>query len=93
ALLLSEKLTPRTFIPDYILRAIAFACHRSVNERTLRQIGLYRLKELDSTRLPLPKLRENKAHPDAEFIKIYCQVAPDDDLSTLCRYINDFRGE
>jgi putative ATP-dependent endonuclease of OLD family len=45
ALLLSEKLVPRTSIPDYILRAVAFACHQSITNNALKRIGEFRVKE------------------------------------------------
>ncbi len=42
ALLIAEKLDVQTFIPGYILSAIAFACHLSINSGALRRIAEYR---------------------------------------------------
>lgn len=45
ALLLSEKITPETFIPSYILDAIAFASSH-ISEKHLEAMAKYRLKQV-----------------------------------------------
>ena len=44
ALLVSEQLTVQSFIPTYILSAIAFACHLSINAGALKRMAEYRVQ-------------------------------------------------
>lgn len=42
AVLVADHITPESVIPDYILDAVVFACQRSIDRRTLRQMIKYR---------------------------------------------------
>lgn len=93
ALLLAENLTNLTLIPDYILRAIAFACHLSVTDSALRQIGLYRMKADDDL---VQEFGGDGKYEDlsvADFLQQYQERIPDDDLSHLIGYIAELRAD
>ena len=94
AVLMSESLTSWTYIPDYILRAIAFACHPSVNQGALRRIAEHRIKEQGSAGVgkTLPSLKERAALNTQDFVALYRRTAPNDDLSRFCQYVDDFRA-
>ncbi len=42
ALLLAERIKPNTTIPPYILQAVAFACRRTIDDKTIVQMIKYR---------------------------------------------------
>lgn len=94
AILLSEKLDARTFIPEYILRAIAFACYPSISPGALKRIGLFRINafgpegELAQALAPLAEL---DAMETAAFISAYRGAVPEDELSLFCDYVEEYR--
>jgi len=45
ALIVSEHVNHSTSIPHYILQALAFATHDTINEPSLKVMGLYRIRE------------------------------------------------
>ena len=47
SLLLAETLHTDTFIPDYILRAIAFACAGNVTDEVIKRIGIQARKGIE----------------------------------------------
>ena len=94
SILLSEKLCIFTNIPDYILHAIAFACHQSVDDSTIMQMGLFRLKDeniSDNLIKAMPKEKELHNMQPSEFIRIYISAAPDDELSKFYNYLIGYR--
>jgi len=100
ALLLAEELVAKTYIPEYILRAIAFACHLSVPRSALKQIGLFRVREEDAAAASesdyertLPALEDLKGLSTEEFISAFREAVPDDALSLLCQYLEEYRGD
>jgi len=96
ALLLAEQFASKTYIPEYILRAVAFACHNSVGDNTLKQMGMYRVTAggLDEELIEaLPRLAELQNLNPLDFVSTFCKVAPDDDFSLFCQYIKEHRGE
>lgn len=96
ALLLSERLISRTYIPEYILRAVAFACHPSVGESALKQMGMFRVKaeEPDGDLVKaLPKLAELQNLSPPDFLSTFCKAAPTDALSLFCQYLKEYQGE
>lgn len=94
ALLVSENLDCWTYIPDYILRAIAFACYLSVTQAALRRIGDHRITGQGPEGLArvLPPPTELAALHAADFLAAFCRAAPDDDFSRFCRYVDEFRA-
>ena len=96
ALLLSEGLDEWTFIPNYILRAVAFACHQSIDGRVLKRIGEFRLDSRGSSDDDLEPLLELEDLRDLEpkmFLAAFCKAAPKDDLSLFCKYVEDYLVE
>ena len=98
ALMLAEKLVAKTYIPEYILRAIAFACHQSVPSSALRQIGMFRLnsgavvesEERTVERSPRPLANMNDLSTE-DFISRFCSSVPDDSFSLFCEYVEEYR--
>ncbi len=81
ALLLSERFISRTNIPDYILRAVAFASHASVDESSLKQMGLFRATaeakyEDDTLGNVLPSLAELERMSPSDFLSTFREAAP-----------------
>jgi hypothetical protein len=96
ALLLSERLDAWTFIPEYILRAVAFACHQSIDGRVLKRIGEFRIDSRSSSDDELKPLLEIKDLRDLEpkkFLAAFRKAAPNDDLSLLCQYVEEYQVE
>jgi putative ATP-dependent endonuclease of OLD family len=98
ALLLSEKLVSRTEIPDYILRAVAFACHPNVHESALKQMGLFRIcaeakYEDDNLCKILPSLAEMERLNPTDFLSTFRKAVPTDVLSIFCKYLKEYRGQ
>jgi putative ATP-dependent endonuclease of the OLD family len=96
ALLLSERLDEWTYIPHYILRAVAFACHQSIDGRVLKRIGEFRIDSRGSSDLKLKPLIEIEDLRDLEpkkFLAAFRKAAPNDDLSLLCQYVEEYQLE
>ena len=97
ALLLAEKLVSRTQIPDYILRAVAFACHPGVTESALKQMGLFRIRaeakyKDDNLCKILPSLAELERLSPTDFLWTFRKALPTDGLSIFCKYLKKYRG-
>lgn len=98
ALLLSEKLVSRTQIPDYILRSVAFACNRSIDASSLKQIGLFRIaaeaqREDDTLGKVLPPCAQMERLSPNDFLSTFRKAAPDDPLSIFCEYLEEYRRD
>jgi putative ATP-dependent endonuclease of the OLD family len=96
ALLLSEKIFRRTYIPKYILCAVAFACQSSISENMLKQMGIFRLKadgQDEDLINALPPLAELQNLSPTVFISTFCKAAPTDAFSLFCQYLEEYRGE
>ena len=94
ALLLSDNLVSQTHIPEYILRAVAFACHPSVDEGALKQMGEFRVRaegpDGDLARA-LPPLEELEKLSPTDFLSTFRKAASDDDLSLFCQYLEEYQ--
>ncbi|MEP4076490.1 ATP-dependent nuclease [Haloferula sp.] len=93
ALILAEVLTEQTYFPEYILRAIAFACHKSVTDSIFRQIGIYRMKKDDDL---APVLRGQEGYEEldpSEFVEQYCDEMPEDALALFRSFVTGFQDE
>lgn len=94
ALLLSEKLGSQTHIPEYILRAVAFACHPSIDDGTLKQMGEFKVSadgpdgDLSKALPPLGELRDLVP---TDFISVFRKAVPTDEFSLFCQYVEEYR--
>ena len=95
ALLLSGYLTPETYIPKYIIQAIAFSARLNLNFEILAKIADFRLQKergedglLDGPFSTITPLDESTAE---EFIQEYRNNAPEDSFSILCDYFDEYK--
>lgn len=86
SLLLTEKLSSQSYIPKYIIEAVAFACQRKLGEPILMKMCSHRLEN------PMPALDDNDKPTQffsnhlsnkAECINEFIRACPDDDLTYL----------
>jgi putative ATP-dependent endonuclease of OLD family len=93
ALLLAEEVIVRTGIPKYIREALAFACQEVIKPETLRQMGLYRIFAAGAWEYMKEKFSESREElakmAVADFIKIYRERIPEDELSKFCQDLDD----
>ena len=95
AILLAEQLTPWTRIPSYILEAIAFACHQSINARSLHRMAEYRVARLMKTSSPLrarvaPLASGVELTPEG-YVEAFRQAVMNDDLTEFCGYLGAYQ--
>ncbi len=93
SLLLAETLHTDTFIPDYILRAIAFACAGNVTDEVIKRIGMHRLRDeyFDEDLLKsFEPLDEMQALPSGEFKHRYVSLADEDVLTVFVNYLEEY---
>lgn len=91
ALLLSEQVHADTFIPEYILRAIAFASG-GMSVDIIKRMGLHRIENEyfnEEIRTQFPEIVTLKTMPPKEFIDFYRETAPEDSLSELVDYLEE----
>jgi predicted ATP-dependent endonuclease of OLD family len=96
ALMVAEKVYSLTFIPDYILQALAFASSEIINNSTLKSMGLYRIRKRkkDSEFKPVfEKIKRLKKFPPTEFIERYTESLPEDQLTKFINFIKEERDE
>jgi putative ATP-dependent endonuclease of the OLD family len=88
SLLLAEKLTVETRVPDYVLQAIAFAAADSFTDEVLKRIGLFRINSgalCKDVTDRLPDVDVLQAMPASEFLEQFTGIARDDSLTELVR--------
>ncbi len=92
ALMLEEHIDHLTFIPFYILKAIAFASPH-INNQTLYNIATYRMKsltnhKLDSDNNDYTELSQQFEVKDTieEALEFYIKKLPEDQLSTFIKF-------
>ena len=93
SLLLSEKLHSGTYIPEYILRAIAFAAD-GLPVDAIKQMGLFRITDEHFDSKTLAKFSttdELRSMLPEDFIDLYKEEAPEDDLSEFMRYVEEYQ--
>jgi putative ATP-dependent endonuclease of OLD family len=88
ALLLSEQLNDQTFVPEYILRAVAFAAG-GLSIDAIKRMGLFRIAD-NPFIPPFPAAAELQKLPADEFNNLYKQTIPDDQLSTFISYLEEY---
>ena len=92
ALLLSENLSSSTYIPEYILRAIAFACAQSITPAALKRMGEYRVERHNSVPLKtLPSTTELSKLTPKDFLELFRKADKGDSLSLFCDYIEEYQ--
>jgi putative ATP-dependent endonuclease of OLD family len=96
AVLLAEHLSPWTEIPNYILEAIAFACHRSINSQSLRRMAEYRVEKLVQSGREVARqlaVRARETNLTAEqYVAIYSAAFANDDLTKFCGYFGAYQA-
>jgi len=96
ALMMAENVCSYTFIPDYILQALAFASSEIINDSTLRSMGLYRIRDrkADAEFKPVyADINNLKRLPENEFIDRYTEAVPEDQLTKFINFIKEERDE
>jgi putative ATP-dependent endonuclease of the OLD family len=93
ALLLSEHLDSWTYFPEYILRAIAFACAQSITPAALKTMGQYRLAKHNSEELKAVSASGDiQTLAPKEFLKAFRKADPSDSLSRFCQYVAEYHN-
>lgn len=91
AILLAEKLSSETYIPKYILNALAFSCNSQLAESILYKMCLYRLNNtmpvFDDKDKPTQFFKDNITDETA-CINEFLKSCPDDDLSYLINLLS-----
>lgn len=91
ALLLSEVVTSRTYIPTYLLDAIAFSCGNKLSPKILYKMCLHRLSKpmpvLEDDDKPLQFFKDNQKDMNA-CIDEFKERCADDDLSYLIELLD-----
>jgi len=90
ALLLAENLSHQTYIPDYIVQAVAFAAE-GLPKAALRRSGLFRLeKNPFDLAEPFPDRKQLDAMAVDDFLELYREKAPNDVLTRVLDYQDQF---
>ena len=84
ALMVAEHVSSETYIPYYILHALAFACSDTIDHSTIRAMGLYRIKE-KRTKPVYVKINTLEQLPRGEFNEQYKERLPDDELTEFIK--------
>lgn len=91
SLLTSEKVTSQTYVPNYILDAIAFSCGHKLAPKILYKMCCYRLSNpmpvLEDKHKPIQFFTDNDMDINA-CIDEFEKQCPDDDLSYLIRLLD-----
>lgn len=91
SLLISEKVTSQTYIPNYILDAIAFSCGCKLASQILYKMCCYRLSNpmpiMEDKDKPIQFFKDNHVDINA-CIEEFKKQCPDDDLSYLIRQLD-----
>lgn len=89
ALLVAERLDANTSIPEYILRSIAFA-GESISPDVIKRIGLFRIDNNPAVNLNFANPDDLRALPPADFAERYRQASPDDQLTSLMDFLEEY---
>jgi predicted ATP-dependent endonuclease of OLD family len=86
ALLLAEKISSITYIPKYIIEALAFSCKNQLTDSILYKMCLYRMQHempaFDNKDKPTQFFKDNGTD-ESSCINEFIKSCPDDDLSYL----------
>ena len=89
ALLVAERLDANTSIPEYILRSIAFA-GESISPDVIKRIGLFRIDHNPAVNLNFANPDDLRALTSADFADRYRQALPDDQLTRLMDFLEEY---
>jgi putative ATP-dependent endonuclease of OLD family len=96
AVLLAEHLSVWTCIPSYILEAVAFACHKSINGQSLRRMADFRLeKRLRSQNREALQFATNVQDAGLtvdQYLEAYAAAFRNDELSELYAYLGAYQA-
>lgn len=82
ALILAEKLSPGTFIPEYIREAVAFACEKTIAKQSLVKMVAYRCAEFhDDSAARRSVRRMIRTRTVDEILDEYKERYPDDEAT------------
>jgi len=93
ALLLAEKLKVNTYIPSYILRAVAFAAAGSLDRDALKRMAVHRVADTNCSKdlkKALPDVEALQKMPAAEVITCFTAAAENDDLTEFIGYLDEY---
>jgi putative ATP-dependent endonuclease of the OLD family len=96
AVLLAEQLNEWTIIPSYILEAVAFACHKSVQPRALQRMAEFRIDRIMASENPVRTNLEplmEAFQPPGDYVTTFSLLLPNDDLSEFCGYLEAFQAQ
>ncbi len=90
ALLLAEVLSSETYISEYILKAVAFACNNKLDESVLMKMCMHRLNNptlnLDDKDKSIKYINKHLSNKTA-CINKFIEECPDDDLSSFITFL------
>lgn len=90
ALLLAEVLSSETYIPEYILKAVAFACNNKLDESVLMKMCMHRLNNpapnLEDKDKPIKYINKHLSNK-TDCINKFIEECPDDDLSSFITFL------
>lgn len=95
ALLLSERLKDDTIVPEYILRAVAFAAE-NLSPDAIKRIGVFRLngERFDPVvRVTFPGIDNINQMTSQEFMACYRERAQEDALTEFIGYMEEYSPE
>jgi hypothetical protein len=96
ALMVAENILSNTYIPDYILQALAFACSNTIDDSTLRAMGIYRISKRrkdDDFKPVFADIRQLKKLSHQNFKERYIESLPDDQLTRFIELIQEVRHD
>ena len=96
ALMIAENLVSNTYIPNYILQALAFACSETIDDSSFRAMGLYRIRKRrkdDDFKPVFADIKELKKLQPDEFNEQYKERLPNDQLTKFIKLLEDVRND
>lgn len=89
SLLVAERVDASASIPEYILRAVAFA-GESISPDVIKRMGLFRIEHNSAVNLDFANPDELSALSSADFSVHYRQGSQDDQLTRLMDYLEEY---
>jgi predicted ATP-dependent endonuclease of OLD family len=89
SLLVAERVDASTSIPEYILRAVAFA-GESISPDVIKRMGLFRIEHNPAVNLSFANPDELSALSSADFAVRYRQGSQDDQLTRLMDHLEEY---
>ena len=96
AVLLAEQLDFETRIPSYILEAVAFACHKSVQPRASQRMAEFRVQKIMASnsqlRAKVTPLTGTVALTPQVYVDTFRQALPNDEFAEFYGYLKAYQG-